>query len=137
MKITLIKQLNGTFKVAYNSDYDIAKKIKVNEPIEFEFKNKRNIRFHRKFFALLNMVYENQEIYNNIDHLRNDLTIASGYYYERANIHGEVIIDPKSINFASMEQIEFNEFYNAILDTITKYFNFDKQDIIDNINQFF
>ena len=137
MKITLCKQLNNTFKVAYDSDYEKLKKIKVNEPFEFEYKNSRNIKFHRLYFSLLNLVFQNQEIYNNIDHLRRDLTIESGYYDLRANIHGEEIKEPKSISFASMNQEEFSEYYNAVLDTIVKYFHFDKEDIISNVEQYF
>lgn len=137
MKITLCKQLNNTFKVAYDSDYEKLKKIKINEPFEFEYKNSRNIKFHRLYFSLLNMVFQNQEMYNNIDHLRRDLTIESGYYDLRVNIHGEEVKEPKSISFASMSQEEFSEYYNAVLDTIVKYFHFDKEDIKNNIEQFY
>lgn len=137
MKITLIKQLNNSFKIAYDSDYETAKKIKVGEPYEFEFKNIRNAKFHRKFFALLNMVFQNQEIYQNIDHLRKDLTIAAGFYEVRSNLDGEEIKEPKSISFANMDNDQFSEFYNAVIDVIVQYFNFDKQDILDNIEQFY
>lgn len=137
MKITLIKQLNNTFKIAFDSDFEKIKKIKVGEPLEYEFKKLRNIRFHRKLFALLNMIFENQELYKNIDHLRKDLTIEAGFYDLRVNIHGEEIKEAKSISFASMSADEFDEYYNAVLDTVVKYFHFDKQDIIDNINEYF
>lgn len=137
MKITLIKTLNNTFKIAYDSDFEKAKKIKVGEPYEYEYKNVRNPGHHRKYFAMLNMVFQNQELYNNIDHLRSDLTIEAGYYDLRANIHGEEIKEPKSISFASMDQSQFDEYYNACLDVIVKHFHFDKQDIIDNIEQYF
>lgn len=136
-KITLVKQLNNTFKIAFDSDYEKLKKIKVNEPYEFEYKNSRNIRFHRKAFALFNMVFDNQEIYRNIDDLRYDLTVEAGYFELRVNIHGEEVKKAKSISFASMDETEFNEYYSAILDTIVKYFHFDKQDIIDNVSQYF
>ena len=68
MKLTLIKQLNNTFKLAYDSDYDKAKKIKVGEAYECEIKQSRNIKFHRKYFALINMVYDNQEVSRSLDH---------------------------------------------------------------------
>jgi len=79
-------------------DYDIFKKIKKNKEISIEIKQERNAKFHRKFFVLLNLVFENQDKTNNIDDLREDLTIASGYYREKLNtITGEVEIKPKSI----------------------------------------
>lgn len=137
MKITLVKQLNNTFKIAHDSDYEKAKKIKVGEPYEFEYKQVRNLKFHKKFFALMNLLFQNQEIYNNMDHLRKDLTVESGYYDLRVNIHGEEVREAKSISFAAMSEDEFSEFYNVVLDTIVKYFNFEKQEIIDNVQEYF
>lgn len=137
MKITLIKQLNNTFKIAYNSDYETAKKISLNEPIEFEFTKKRNVKFHRKFFALLNLVFENQEQYNNIEHLRKYLIISAGYYDLRYNIDGVEIREPKSISFAKMDELEFSEVYNRVIDVVVNWLGIDKQEIIDNVQQYF
>jgi hypothetical protein len=137
MKITLIKQLNNSFKIAYNSDYENAKKIPLNEPIEFEFKRVRNYKFHKKFFALINLVFENQEQYINIEHLRKDLIISAGYYDLRFNIEGVEIQEAKSISFAKMDENEFSELYNRIIDVVVKWLRIEKQDIIDNIEQYF
>ena len=137
MKITLIKQLNNSFKIAYNSDYENAKKIPLNEPIEFEFKRVRNYKFHKKFFALINLVFENQEQYINIEHLRKDLIISAGYYDLRFNIEGVEIQEAKSISFAKMDEAEFSELYNRIIDVVVKWLGIERQDIIDNIEQYF
>ena len=137
MKIALIKQLNNTFKIAYDSDWEKAKKIKPNECYEFEYKKPRNYKFHKKVFALFNLVYQNQEHYNNIDHLRKDLTIASGYYERRKNFQGDEALEARSISFASMDEAEFGEYYSAIVDTIVKYFHFDKELIKENVEQYF
>jgi len=137
MKLLLVKQFDNSFKVAYDSDYDKLKRIKPNEFVECEIKKKRNIMFHRKFFALLNLLYQNQERYNNIDHLRNDLTIEAGYYTIRENLKGEQVYEANSISFAKMNEETFSEYYGKCLDVIVKYFNFDKQSIIDNVEQYF
>lgn len=137
MKILLVKGFDNKFTCAYDSDYEKLKRIKPNEMIECEIKKKRNIKFHRKFFALMNMIYQNQERYNNIDDLREDLTIEAGYFIKRENINGEVIKRAKSISFAKMDEHEFNNFYSAVLDEIVKHFNFDKELIITNVEQFF
>jgi len=137
MKITLIKTFSGSFKPAYDTDYENAKKIALNEPFEFEFKKPRNYRFHKKFFALINMLYQNQEQYNNLEHLRKDLIVAAGYYDLRYNFDGVEILEPKSISFASMDENEFNLLYSAVIDVIVKYFNFDKEDIIREVEQYF
>lgn len=137
MKITLIKQFNGAFKPAYNSDYENAKKVPLNEPIDFEWKKPRNYKFHKKFFALIELVYQNQEIYNNKEHLRKDLTISAGFYDIRHNFEGVEIYEPKSISFANMDEVEFSELYNRFIDVVVQWLGIDKQSIIDEIEQFF
>lgn len=136
-KITLIKTLSGTFKPACNFDYELAKKIKPNEPIIYTFSRPRNYKFHKKFFALINLVYENQEVYNNREHMRKDLTVCAGFYDLRHDLNGLEIQEPKSISFASMDEIEFSEFYNRIIDEVVKWLKFDKEELINEIEQYF
>lgn len=137
MEIYLVKQLDNSFKVAYDSDYEKLKKIKAMKMVKCTITQPRNIGFHRKFFALIKMVYQNQEHYNNSDDLRADLIVSAGFYEKRVTFFGEEILKPKSISFASMKQDEFDELYSAVLDEIVKHFHFDKQAIIDNIEQYF
>jgi len=135
-KISLVRTLSG-FKPAYDSDFEISKKIKLNEPYEYEFKRPRNYKFHKKFFALVKMVFDNQEQYTNIEHLRKDLIIESGNYDLRHDLLGVEIREAKSISFASMSEDEFSELYNSVVDVIIKYFHFDKQEIADNVEQYY
>ena len=137
MEIQLVKTLSGVFKLAFDSDFEKAKKIPLNEPFIVTYVKKRNAKFHRKFFALINMVYQNQERYNNYDELRKHLTIASGYFNLTHDLDGVEQKEAKSISFASMDETEFSDLYNAVIDTIIRYFNFDKQDIIDNVEKYF
>lgn len=135
-KIALIRTLSG-FKPAYDSDFELSKKIKLNEVYVYDFKKPRNYEFHKKFFALVNMVFQNQEQYTNAEHLRKDLIIESGNYDLRYDLHGVEIKEAKSISFSSMDEIVFSELYNSVIDVIIKYFHFDRQDIIDNVSQYY
>lgn len=137
MKLYAEINLQNKIVPLYDSDYEVLKKLRKNTPLAFEIKQERNYKFLKKFFALLNLVYENQEMYTDIEDLRSDLTIEAGYYVLRYNIHGEEIKKAKSISFAKMEEAEFSELYNKIIDVIVKYFNFDRQDIMEHIEQFF
>lgn len=137
MKITLVKQLNGQFKLAYDSDFEQAKKIKAGEFYEFSYSKPRNYLFHKKFFALVELVYQNQEAYSNKDDLREDLTIDAGFYRVTTNLQGNEVKKAKSISFAQMDEIEFNEFYNRFIDAVVRWLKIDKQDLIDNITQYF
>lgn len=136
MKILVKKTHNGLIPL-YDSDYENYSKIPIGKEFEIECKQTRNIKFHRKFFALINMVFQNQEQYTNIEHLRKDLIIESGNYDLRHDLHGVEIREAKSISFAQMDEIQFSELYNSVVDVIVKYFNFDKQDIIDNVSQYY
>lgn len=135
-RIALVRTLSG-FKPAYDSDIELSKKIKLNEVYVYDFKKPRNYEFHKKFFALVNMVFQNQEQYTNIEDLRKDLIIESGNYYLRYDFLGVEIREAKSISFSSMDDIMFSELYNSVIDVIIKYFHFDKQEIIENIEKYY
>jgi hypothetical protein len=137
MELLLVKQFDNSFKVAYESDYEKLKKIKAGKTVKCKITMPRNVMFHRKFFALINMVYQNQERYNNIDDLREQLTIEAGYYKTVNNMQGEPQRKALSISFASMDEAQFTDYYSKVLDCIVLYFHFDKQLIIDNVEQHF
>ena len=137
MKLTLVKNLNNTFTIAYNSDYEKAKKLKANQEYQCEVKQPRNYRFHKKYFSLIKLLFDNQEVYSNIDDLRHDLIIEAGYYRKYINIHKNEVKVAKCISFAKMTEYEFGELYSKTLDVIVKYFNFDRQDIINNVEQYY
>lgn len=137
MKFTIIKGLDNKFTCAYSSDYEKMKKLTAGKEYECEIKHPRNYAFHKKYFALIRMVYDNQGIYDNQDDLRHDLTVEAGFYRKRRDMHGNEFKTALSISFSKMEEEEFDDLYNRTLDVIVKYFNFDKQDIIDNIEKYF
>ena len=138
MDIMLVKTAYSELKPAFGSDYEKFQKIPIDEPVVFKWTKQRNIKFHRKFFALLNMIFENQELYSNIDELRYDLTVEAGYYTIKTNfITGEMTRSPKSISFDKMDDLEFSEFYNSFIDAVINWLKWDKKDILQNIDQFF
>jgi len=137
MKVYLVKQGNNSFLPSHDSDYESCKKIKVGSTVSCEIKQPRNIGFHRKFFALINLVFENQEYYENIDHLRKELTKASGYYETYVNHKGVLCYEAKSISFSSMSQEDFDDLYQRFLDKVEEIFQFDSELINEQIEQFY
>lgn len=137
MDINLVKQEDNSFIVAYQTDYDKIKKIKVGKVIACKITQPRNLRLHNKFMALIRMVYNNQEHYVNFDHLRKDLTIAAGFYDIRYSFDGEEIREAQSLKFGSMSEEVFQDLYSKVIDEIVKHFHFDKDLIKQNVKQFF
>lgn len=137
MKVLLYKARNGGIYPAYEQDAAYVRKVKYGQYFYSEITQPRNILFHRKFFALLNLVFANQERYDQLEDLRWDITVEAGYYTNHITLLGEVIRKPKSISFASMDDAEFSDFYNKCIDVIVLHFTFDKQDLIDEIEKYF
>lgn len=86
----------------------------------------RNIRFHRKFFALLNIVLDNlpeslqsQRHISSVESLLSAIKIDMGYF-EIVNIDGRNVIKLKSISFAKMDEAAFSRFYDLAVDDILK-----------------
>lgn len=77
----------------------------------------RNVQHHRKFFAMLNIIWQNQEYYKSVDELRAALCVAIGHAEFVKTPHGMVGI-PKSISFAHMDQTAFNDFYGRAVDWV-------------------
>lgn len=138
MEFNLIKTLNGTFKLAYDSDFEKAKQIPLNVPFEVKYTKKRNAKFHRKFFALVNLCYQNQEQYNNFEHLRKELIICAGHYDLIFDLEtGQQKKEAQSISFAKMDETEFSKLYTDVLNVICDKFLFDREEVLNEVAQYF
>jgi hypothetical protein len=109
----------------YDSDLHEKKKLKLNEYYEVEIKKARNIEFHKKYFALIKLAWLNlpeqyDELYPHLDNFRKAVQIMAGFYDTYYLLDGTQIIDSKSIAFDSMDELEFKEVYNRVLDVIIK-----------------
>lgn len=136
MKLMLTRTFNG-LKATYNTDLELLSKLEVGESYLAEIKKPRNILFHRKFFALLNLFFDNQEVHDDIDELRSDLLINIGYYKEKPNLDGEAIKIPLSISFSKMDEVEFSKMYEKSKDFIMKYLKITNEQISEQIEQYF
>lgn len=116
MKIYMLKTAQG-LKPAYETDYSKYQKLKIGEVYKCEIKQERNYKFHKKFFALILLAFENQEKFINIDHYRKYLTCKAGFYTAIETNTGTFVI-ADSISFASMDKDEFEKLYSKMLDVV-------------------
>lgn len=108
----------------FNSGYDKTRKLKVGQLYECEVKQPRNLKFHRKFFALLNLAYDNQDFTDNFDRFRQAVMIEAGFSETIVNKQtGEVHVFPKSISFSKMSEEEFEVVYDKVHDYICRAFS--------------
>ena len=89
----------------------------------------RNVRFHRKFFALLQVgfdawepgfqaTHKGEPIGKNFEHFRKDVTILAGFYEPAFALDGSLQLEAKSIAFANMDDVEFERVYSAVADVL-------------------
>lgn len=132
------KNTNHGLIPLYNSDYDQKRKLKIGKDYLCEITMPRNYEFHKKFFALLNLFFENQsENYkiNDFDTFREIKTMKAGYFKIIVTEKGTTYL-PKSINFASMDNVEFEHFYSKMLDLVIKELNADENMINEMLIDF-
>lgn len=106
-------------------------KLKPGQVVKAEFKKVRNYAFLKKYFALLNIAFENWEpgpinskygpVEKNFDRFRSDVTILAGFYDVTVRLDGSTRIEPKSISFAKMTAEEFEQLYSRTIDVLIKH----------------
>ncbi len=119
----------------YDSDNERIKNLKHGVIYRFIVTSPRNVKFHRKFFALLNLCFQNQDRYNNFDHLRGVLIMKAGFYETVVTDKG-TIYWPQSISFSNMDETVFEEVYNRVLDQVCIMLDTKEEDIINELLNF-
>lgn len=129
----------------YDSDLDMKKRLREGTTVRCRVSNPRNYEFHKKFFALARLTFENlparlaelwdvRTVEDMVRRFKRDL----GYFTNTLNEYGEHEVEYLSISFDAMEQHEFEQFYEGCLDLVTRDYlrGVDRQELIDEIENF-
>jgi hypothetical protein len=122
----LRKTHNGYYP-AYPSDELESAKIK--QGAEVKVTRARNSMHNRKMFAILNMYFDNQDKYANIDIARQILTIKAGFVEWVVGSDHVNYPFAKSWAFDKMGQEEFSKMYDAIIEIISKELKLTKDEV--------
>lgn len=136
MKIFVKKTING-LAPASRTEFDKLQeaKLKLGEYYEVEIKKPRNVGHHRKFFALINICFDNQDKFDDIEDMRSWITMKAGWRKKIETPTG-FFYRAKSISFSSMDQTEFEDYYNKCIVVVLNWLGVDREDLMDEINQF-
>jgi len=115
-EIFLVKR-HGILMPSSESDSEKLATLTEGETIRADIKRPRNVAFHRKYFALLDVLfnifepvvsgekwYGGVQPIKNRERFRKDIAIATGHYTLVVNIKNEVRAEADSISFASMDE---------------------------------
>lgn len=147
----IVKKINNSFVPV--DDLNLEKMTGFKELGEYRatFTHPRNLQFHRKFFALLDVAfdawepspveYKGQVIEKNRQRFRKDLIILAGFGEPIFNIKGEVRYEAKSISFAKMNSEDFENLYSKVIDVIlrrilTNYTRDDLDQVVQKVLNF-
>lgn len=103
-----------------------------------EMKQPRNPAHHAKFFALLNLIFKNQSHYRTQDEMLDAIKVYVGHCDFMYLRDGSTVARPKSISFARMDQLAFNDFYGRVVDIVCQYIvpDLDKEDLKRELEAF-
>lgn len=123
-------------------------KLKMGEGVGFDVKMVRNIRFHRKFFSLLDLAFtmweptgekthRGEPISKDRERFREDITILAGHYEATYSVDGSVKLQAKSISFAKCDEVAFDRLYRSVLNVvwekILREANYRSPEEVDNV----
>ena len=118
MELVLMKAPGGTLIPADESARETVAHWKIGQGVRAKVSRMRNLPFHRKFFAMLNLGFDAWEpepvevngipAVKNFERFRKDVLIQAGFYDLTVNIRGEARAEAKSISFASMDDIRMH-----------------------------
>ena len=108
MKFLAVKRLSGLQPIDEAGETAM-RKMGLGEVLTVEVKRPRNVRFHAKFFAMLQLILANQDHYKSLEDLLDVCKLRTGHCRTIQTKQGEVRI-PESISFATMDDTEFADF---------------------------
>lgn len=144
MELLLYNTPEG-LKPCYDDDYDEKKKLKIGETYKAKITLARNVRFHRKYFALINLAWEYQNertiahFRNSVELFRKTVEIAAGHCEQVYSIERREWLEiPKSIAFDKMDEAAFSDLYERVKDVIFSTFlhNVDEEEFLHKLSGF-
>lgn len=121
MKLIFRKSL-GSLVPEDQEAQDVMGKIKHGNLVHVEIKRTRNLKHHKKYWALINLVFENQERYASPKQIHNALKEAAGLYEVQQKLNGQPMPVLSSTSFEDMDQTAFAKYYNQCCDILAKTF---------------
>ena len=129
MKFTCAKK--GIYLIpATDADKTKFAKVAQGEIVQVEFEKKRNTQFHRKFFALLNIGFENQDTFNSLEVYRAYVLIGIGFCTFMVTSTGQPNYIPKSISYENLpDNNDFEKVYNDTVSFIANQLSLTNEEL--------
>ena len=128
-ELVLVKTTGGALAPADEEARAQVEKLKIGQGVRAIIKRARNVRFHRKAFALFKLAfdmwdpdtpltYKGEAVSKDFDRFRKDMTILAGFYKAVYNARGEVRLEAESLSFSSMGEERFEKVFKSVLTVV-------------------
>jgi hypothetical protein len=113
-RLYLRRTLSG-FAPADEPSLETMRKYKVGNVFRADVTKPRSYQHHKLIMALLNLTYANQDMYDDFEMFRKAVAVAAGHVQELVTVDGEIIRLPRSINYDTLDEIEFTKVAGAMM----------------------
>lgn len=105
-----------------DQDRERLKKFALGSVVKAEIKKTRNYGNHKRLFALLVFISETSDLHDNTEKALEAVKMASGHVDWLPNpMTGEMYPKTRSINYESMDEVEFSEWFERAIDATIKH----------------
>lgn len=87
-----------------------------------DLRKNRNVKNHRRFFAFIKMSFDMQDTFDSMEVWRKYITMKAGFFDEVINAEGKVMYWPRSISWDELDEIEFKDLFNQVVNAFLKYY---------------
>lgn len=133
------------FRPLYDSDFEEKKKYKIGKVYRASIVLPRNYDFHKKFFALMSLAYQNLPDYLSdkwptLDDFREATIIRAGFKKVKYNFDGSFSVHAESIAFGNMTQQRFEALFatvcNVFINEIEAFSKFSVERFYNELESF-
>ena len=132
MKLWLTKSGNALHP-CQNRDVELLESLNT-EPHLWSVVTVRNGLFHRKYFGMIRLGYNNQDEFQNEDVFRKATEMRAGYFVP-VNVDGVEVRMSDSIAYERLSQQDFEKLYNEVWKVLQDKYGFD-EDFLNELNTF-
>ena len=123
---------------AYNSDSELLKKLRYDTAYRFTGSDERNVKHHRKLFAILRCVIANdpRSQFADEEALLSAVKVEMGLTHSYIDFKGITRVETDSISFSSMGQSRFEKFYQKAVDICAEYIGISSLELEQNLHDY-
>ena len=115
MKAIFIKAYDGSLRPGSDEAVKILTRYRSGDEILLEHKRNRSAANHRRFFSFVQMTFEWQDTYDDIEIWRKVLEMGAGHFTTVIGLDGKTYYWPKSIAWDEMDEDAFSDLFSRVV----------------------